>query len=253
METNCIEIDGLLVMAKSSEHESGHAMIAFRPFLPKEISVEKFAALIETAAAKCGREARFCRIRLERTQTEELDTLKSMGFAIDGYEYKLDLDRVSELVGRTNIKLPSSFSIEEMSFDRDIDDVVALEKQVHAEDQSSRVNFDTQQAIDSMRRYYERATSGVGVFILRCGKTIVGVLGFMPDNEHSKTIHISSVSIALAHQGKGLFFPFLLGGLAHLDRESFKALTGVTTTEKLRKLASKHCLEPVSYSLIREL
>ncbi len=247
------EIEGPSVKAKASEHESGQPMIAFLPFRPNEKSPEKIGKLLEAAKSKLNPNAAVCRICIEPSQVEERTILEQMGFVIDGFEYGMKLAHLSHLIASAKAILPKEVSVRKFDYQCDIDSVVEIEKSVHSEDKSTRVNFDTEQAVESMRRYYRRAASEIGVYVLTRQDQIIGILGFIPDRERTKTVHISSVAISIAYQRQGLFFPFLLRCLSMLDPSKYEMVTGVTSTARLIDLAKRYSVDLVGLSLSRAI
>lgn len=240
-----VEIGNLGVRAKVSEHESGLPMIAFNPFPLQSASKETVLELIDSAKVMLKSVANILRICLEPDQKALRLVLEDMDFTVDGYEYGMPLDKLAQFPNT----LPPDFTVRPMIYDEDIDAIVAIEKAVHAADETSRVSFETDEAVAGMRRYYERACAGIGVYLLLDCQKIVGILGFLPDSDRSETVHISSVAIALAYQRRGLFFPFLIQGLNELDTKKYKSVSGVTTTTKLIAVAEKYGVELLGLSL----
>jgi hypothetical protein len=186
---------------------------------------------------------------LDPSQEVERSILEKMGFRLDGVEFGIEVERLIELLGPTRTTLPHGYQILAMDYGRDIEQVVKLETEVHAADKSSRVNFDNETAVRSMMDYYKKACSGNGVFLLRHGNRLVGLVGFMPDQERENAVHISSVALALPQQGTGLFFPLTLNALEISQYASAKKLTGVTTTKRLLDAAQKYSFEVLGLSL----
>ena len=235
------------VQAKSSEHESGASMIVFEMFRPTGLDKGVVERLVEIAKRKLASDADVVRICLDATQEREKNLLESAGFSTDGFEFRMPKSILMRAV------LSAKFKVRLMDFEQDIDAVATLEKTVHAADSTSRVNFETPEALAGMRGYYRKACGGKGAYVLTQNCEIVGVAGFMPDHKHDCAIHISSVSISLGLQGRGLFFPFLGACLAHDYFDGFDKVTGITTTERLIAAAEKHGALLLGWSLYKRL
>jgi len=145
--------------------------------------------------------------------------------------------------------LPPDFHLREFSVTKDMESLVQLEKDIHAADTTSRVNFNTDAAVESMKNYYRRAASDNGVFVLVEGLQLIGVVGFMNDGKNQSCAQISSVGLALNVQGKGLFFPFLLAALEISPFKDRCFLNGVTTTQRVIATAEKYGAKTLGYSL----
>ncbi len=244
-----IEIDGPMVKAKKHPHESGPEMIVFSPFKPEIRSEAAINTLIHTARALLGPETRITRINLEPDQREERALLEHMGFVLDGTEYGIEVKSLSLALRDKGTDL-DGFKICAMDYDRDIDDIVKLERSVHSADPSSRVNFETEQAVCGMKNYYRKTCEEQGVYLLRHNAKIRGVIGFKPDKERTEAVHISSVSIDLGFQGRGLFFPFLFESLRQSRFAESKVITGVTTTARLIKAAKRYGVGVLGLSFV---
>ncbi|MCX6128403.1 MAG: hypothetical protein NTX25_04980, partial [Proteobacteria bacterium] len=219
--SNILRMENENLAFKVSLHESGHQMLVFSLFRPREFTSDRFISLITEAKNKSSKELPIVRIRLDSNQSAERKILEEIGFTIDGFEFALEIKNLKGNLPRDKLDLPPDFNIHRMDYDRDIAQVVELEKAVHAADQSSRVNFETAGAVAGMMGYYKKACHDLGVYLLLKNGKLVGLIGFMPDQNRQGSIHISSVSIELASQGMGLFWPFLLASLRlihHVDR-----------------------------------
>jgi hypothetical protein len=247
-----IEIAGPNVKAKKSEHESGTSMLVFRPFVLAVPSVEAAQRIFSSALALLDPHVQVMRVCLEARQVAEKSLLEELGFVVDGFEYGVEISRLSQLGGSDRLRLPADFSVRRMVYHRDIEMVVALEKTTHAADPTSRVSFETTEAVASMKNYYRRVSETTcGVYLLMRREEVVGLVGFMPDQQREGAVHISSVSIDLSLQGNGLFFPFLLSCLNDAPFAKYRQVTGVTTTERLLSLANKYSIDLLGLSLCK--
>lgn len=237
------------VKFKISLHESGHKMLVFATFRPNEITSKKIASLIDEVRNKAPERSRIVRVCLDSDQTAERKVLEEIGFAADGFEFGVEIDKLSNNLPQDKRKLPPDYNIRKMDYQKDIHSVVELEKSVHAADQTSRVNFETKEAISGMMGYYKRACLDLGVYLLLKNEKLMGLIGFMPDQHRIGAVHISSVSIELASQGKGLFFPFLLASLRFIP--NVDRVTGVTTTTRILDAANRYDVPLIGVSLVR--
>lgn len=243
-----VDIDGPRVRAKRRSHESGREMIFFYPFRPARVSTEEVDRLFETARMSLQVEAKLIGVIVEAEQKEERSLLETMGFRADGFEYVMS--RRNLPFGRGG--LGSRFEVRRMDYDQDIESVVALERRVHAADPSSRVNFDTHEAVASMKDYYKRALEEMGVYVLFEGSRMAGLMGLLPDRERPTALHVSSVSFDLDYQGQGLFFPFLKNVVDRFPEGDFDRISGMTTTKRLLSAAQRYGAQLTSVSMLLE-
>ena len=248
-ESKSIAILGSAPSFKISLHESGHRMLVFAAFRPNEITSEKIASLIDEARNEVPEKIPIVRVCLDSDQTKERSILEEIGFVADGFKFGIEIEKLSEILPRDKTRLPPDYSFRRMDFQQDIDSVVELEKSVHAADQTSRVNFETAEAIAGMMGYYKKACLDLGVYLLLKNEKLIGLIGFMPDQNLVGAVHISSVSIELASQGKGLFLPLLLAGLRFVPNAD--RVTGVTTTTRLLDAANRYSVPLIGVSLVR--
>lgn len=250
-DNNEIDIENGAARAKKSMHESGHPMVVLQAFKPLEVSREGLESTLRAAQRAVDPTISIIRVYLEADQGREQTLLEDLGFAVDGFEFSLDLTKLADALARKGAELPPGLTVRKMDFDRDIDAVVALEKSVHAADETSRVNFDSEEAIVGMRAYYKKAADGNGVYLLVEDGSVVGLIGFMPDRNRANAVHISSAAITLAKQGQGLFLPMLLISLKISDFKHYQRCTGVTTTLRLIEAAKRYSAELLGISLSR--
>jgi hypothetical protein len=230
-------------------HESGHRMLVFATFRPDETTSERIASLIDKARSQAPETIRIVRVYLDADQTAERSILEEIGFNVDGFEYQVEIEKLSDHLPQDKMRLPPDYNIRKMDYQQDIDSVVELEKSVHAADQTSRVNFETTEAIAGMMGYYKKACLDLGVYLLLKDEKIVGLIGFMPNQHRIGAVHISSVAIELASQGKGLFLPLLLASLRFIP--NVDRVTGVTTTTRLLDAAHRYNVPLIGVSLVR--
>jgi hypothetical protein len=234
------------VKASVRLHESGCPMIAFRPFRPADPTVSGIKRLIASTRSQLAPETSICRICLDSDQTDEKANLESIGFKTDGINYLVPVPSLLQILkDRT---LPAGYTVRKMHAPHDLAAVTDLEIKVHAADPTSRVSFDSEQAIAGMQGYYTRAAADLGVFLLTIDDKIVGVLGLMPDRDHAGAVHVSSVSIATDQQGLGLFFPFLASALECIAGD-WTAVTGTTTTRRVIAMAEKYSFRIIGVSV----
>jgi hypothetical protein len=253
MTSEHVEIEGSNVKGKTSMHESGVRMIVFSPFRPSDTSEDTIRSLIEKARHQLGPELEIIRVCIDSDQAQERMVLESMGFGLDGIEYGIPLNRLKEQLSAERSTLPASLQVSLMDYDQDIDAVVQLEQSVHAADLTSRVQFESEPAIEGMKVYYKNACGGQGVFILRREQEMVGLVGLMLDRDRADAVHISSVAISLEFQGQGLFFPLILTALQKSRFASAQMLTGVTTTSRLIEAARRYEVGVLGVSLSMKL
>ena len=235
------------IKVKVSEHESGCQKTYFSCFECQSVTREHFSAVFELARQTFG-VTPITQVFLKSHQNDERKLLEDMGFVVDGLEYSFDVYSLAKLCRDKDCDRDSErerhklddYEIRAIHFDQDIAQVVALEKSIHAADVSSRVNFDTEASIESMKQYYRRVSADQGVFVLQFQEKIIGVVGFMRSSQDNAAVQVSSVGLNLDHQGKGLFFPFIYQALLMSPFKNQKTLTGVTTTRRLIAASEKH-------------
>lgn len=226
-------------------------MYVFSRFFPSDLSPAHLESLFSKSERHFGETLPIIRVCLGEGQDSLRTTLEGQGFRLDGVVYQLVIDDLRKSLPDARRILPPGYHLRAMNFEQDIDQVVALEKSVHAADESSRVNFDTDAAVQGMKGYYKRIASAGSAFVLGAEEKIVGLVGFMPDKEHSDSVHISSIALSLALQGKGLFFSLILNALELSAYASFPRLTGVTTTTRLLQAAKKYNAKVLGQTLSR--
>jgi hypothetical protein len=237
--------------AKISEHESGCQMILFSSFDCSMITEHEFNRVIDQAKQHLG-PLPIVQIVLRAGQSCERELLEKMGFTCDGIKYQLSISRLEEILEAKHSRLPPRYQVRKFDFSRDIESLVKLEKEIHSADITSRVNFDTDSAVESMKNYYRRASAGDGVFVLMDGPQLLGVAAFMNNQKNDTCAHISSIGLALNLQGNGLFFPFLLTAFKMSPFRNRRYLNGVTTTKRLIAAAEKYGAETIGYSLTKK-
>jgi hypothetical protein len=244
------------IKVKVSEHESGCQKTYFSCFECQSVTREHFSAVFELARQTFG-VTPITQVYLKSHQNDERKLLEDMGFVVDGLEYSFDVYSLANLCRDKACDRDSErdklddFEIRAIHFEQDIAQVVALEKSIHAADATSRVNFDTEASIESMKQYYRRVSAEQGVFVLQFQEKIIGVVGFMRSSQDNAAVQVSSVGLNLDHQGQGLFFPFIYQALLMSPFKHVKTLTGVTTTTRLIAASEKHKAKISGRLLIR--
>jgi hypothetical protein len=244
------------IKVKVSEHESGCQKTYFSCFECQPVTREHFSAVFESARQTFG-VTPITQVYLKSHQNDERKILEDLGFVVDGLEYSFDVYSLAKLCRDKDCDRDSDrhklndFEIRAINFDQDIAQVVALEKSIHAADTSSRVNFETEASIESVKHYYRRVAADQGVFVLRFQEKIIGVVGFMSSSQDNAAVQVSSVGITLDHQGKGLFFPLIYQALLMSPFKNLKTLTGVTTTRRLIAASEKHKAKILGHLLTR--
>ena len=245
---NTSEIRGIL-----REHESGRPMIFLRPFRPLSSSQKEIEDLVSDEVAQ-NNTAHFIRIHLDDDQGHLCTVLRDLGFTCDGSEYHIELKELKKQLRTEQLQLPPQFSVQQMIFEQDIENVTALEKRIHAADPTSRVSFEDEAAIQGLKTYYQGRCKSRAAFTLQNDlEEFVGVIAFMPDKHQSGAVHVGSVGLDTRVQGQGLFFAFLLKGLEQSEFSEFSALTGTTTTDRLVHAATRYGAKVVGWSWIKTI
>lgn len=229
------------IKAVISEHESGSQKIYFSCFNPAPISQTYFKELFDTAKETLG-ETQNTEVYVDSDQVMTRKVLEEdMGFTVTGIKYGFDAEHVAQIMQhKRQINDLSGYKIRPLNFDADIDALVQLEISIHAADKSSRVSFDTEASIESMKQYYRRIGSNDGAFVLVCQNDLIGIAGFMPSSSDPSAVNISSIGIALPFQGKGLFWPFVCEAFWMSPFTNRLNVTGVTTTSRLIAASEKY-------------
>lgn len=238
------------IKAKIAEHESGCQKTFFSSFECSPVTDNHFDQIFKRTKEELGHTS-IIQVLLGASQTLERKILEKMGFAVDGVRYGIAVDRLRSLIQQKKSGLLSGYQIRAFDFDQDIEKIVDIEKSIHAADKTSRVNFETEASVESMKNYYRRASSSGGVLLLLHTSAIIGVAGFMKDPKQETAAHVSSIGLALPFQGKGLFLPFLLAAFDMSPFKDLKILTGVTTTSRLILASETYGAEIFGYLLSR--
>ena len=241
----------LNISLKRRLHECGIDCIFVDATRANCLTNDELESAILGAKKYFGNEIDSLSITLNSISTQNIDALLKIGFAIDGYEYQFDRNFIEKLRESNKHLLPTEYTIQELNLAVDKDELVALEKTAHSADSSSRVNFDSPEALQGMLGYYEKISAKGNAFKLVKNNLIVGTIGFMPCENQKNELQISSFSIATNSQGQGLFFPFLIECLSLEKYKTFQLFSGMTTTDRLISAAKKYSTRPTSVSMSR--
>jgi hypothetical protein len=233
-----------------SEHESGYQKTYFSRFECHPVTREHFSSVLESVRNKSGATP-ITQVYVKSHQELERQILESMGFTVDGLNYNFDVSQLAEIICQKPSDTIADYEIRAVNFEEDISELVEIEKSIHAADKTSRVNFETDRSISSMKQYYRRIASNHGAFVLTTKEKIVGVVGFMAPSKDLHAANISSVGIALDHQRKDLFFPFVYRAFMMSPYRHIKTLAGVTTTSRLIAVAERYGATIAGYILSR--
>jgi hypothetical protein len=236
------------IRVKLSEHESGCNKTYFSSFECLPVSKDNFAQIFESTRAEIGATP-ITQVYLKGTQSHERQILEEMGFILDGIAYSVDVNWLAAISRKKQPPLNANYQIRALKFEQDIDEVVKVEKSIHAADNTSRVNFETQASINSMKDYYRRIAAADGAFVLSSKERIIGIVGFMKGSKDKLAAQISSIGIDLPFQGQGLFFPFIHEAFLMSPFKGLRTLTGVTTTHRLISASEKYGAKIIGHLL----
>jgi GNAT superfamily N-acetyltransferase len=240
------------LVAKFKEHESGDSMLACYPFYGIELSKkgldQTFRGLLEAFHQKKLQPSRI-RVTIDAGQIGEFHCLQEWGLKPDGDVIASPIERLIKIC-QDQAGSHSSCTVLPMDYEKDISAVTEMEIQTHKQDPTSRVNFDNEASIQGMQAYYKRAAAGAGVHLLKEGKRVIGVLGFLSHKNQPYEIHISSLGIHPDYQGKKLSYTLMGAALGQISKSNpdLKLVSGVTSTDRLLQFAKTHGLNTIGHS-----